>query len=224
MISRFEERFYNDINSLASTMPRVVELLEKLVDSKVPSTSTKTQPTVKIASTTPIKKTKQEIQSLRQKYEDNDEWAEEKKEIKRLRQENGYEKCDCGKELGMPDYWVCDICDIGKRNRAIRERLGCWNKDLMHSRPINWNPDDELYFCDLTVVFKNDKGELVVTPICTRCNYRYSAYSRNGNDWNCENCGYEWQTHNNFLPFQIFNTECELGGCNDDGQRRDDAK
>ena len=93
MISRFEERYYNDINSLASTMPRVVELLEKLVDSKVPSTSTKTQPTVKIASTTPIKKTKQEIQSLRQKYEDNDElssaeikiikdndeWAEEKK-------------------------------------------------------------------------------------------------------------------------------------------------
>ena len=36
MISRSEERYYNDINSLASTMPRVVELLEKLIDNAKP--------------------------------------------------------------------------------------------------------------------------------------------------------------------------------------------
>ena len=77
MISRFEERYYNDINSLASTMPRVVELLEKLVDKKYYQFSQSESS----AAVTDVQ-----------------------------------ERCTCRKELGMPDYWVCDICDIAKRD------------------------------------------------------------------------------------------------------------
>ena len=158
MISRFEERYYNDINSLASTMPRVVELLEKLVDSKVPSTDTLSH--------------QEHLNSF-------DEF------VANAEQEDNAEREDDTPRQTVPGT-----------------RLASNNSIFMHSRPINWNPDDEDEL-DLAVVFKNDKGDLVVTPICTRCNYRYSAYSRNGTDWNCQNCGYEWQTNNNFSPLNF---------------------
>ena len=196
MISRFEERYYNDINSLASTMPRVVELLEKLVDSKVPSTET--QPTVKIASTTPIKKTKcacincrdskvpsTETQPTVKIASTTPKWKKTKQEIQNLRQ-----KYEDNGELSSAEIKILQYND------------GYLGGNRNHPRPINWNPDDEDEL-DLAVVFKNDKGKLVITPICTRCNYRYSAYSRNGTDWDCQNCGYEWQTNNNFSPLNF---------------------
>ena len=28
------------------------------------------------------------------------------------------DECNCREELGMPDYWVCDICETGRRNQT----------------------------------------------------------------------------------------------------------
>ncbi len=199
MISRFEERYYNDINSLASTMPRVVELLEKLVDSKVPSTSTKTQHVdIENISNTTASYWYKKWQEVKD--------AKMNELLSPARKKSGSVK-DAKQAVKDVKQAECEFMEQEDtpRQTVPGTRLASNKQHLMHSRPINWNPDNE-YKLDLAVVFKNDKGELVVTPICTRCNYRYSAYSRNGTDWNCQNCGYEWQTNNNFSPFLIFNT------------------
>ncbi len=174
MITGYERRYYDDINSLAQCMPEILKMLELLV---------KKQKTV---------------------VENKEASNHLPQQSVKTHKEQGYEKCNCGKELGMPDSWVCDVCEIGKRNRArnqaieegkMKDPKEDW--DWMHSRPINWNPGEEDDI-DLAIVFTTDEDRIVVTPICPRCNYRYTADTKNYKDWNCEWCGHTWQTHQRF--------------------------
>ncbi len=261
MISRFEERYYNDINSLASTMPRVVELLEKLVENAKPVEPEPEKTDCQSPQHNSIwefdnytsgccaqcdqdildEEESKVMQAEAEEYKlTNSEKAHGRRNWDTLMKQNQYTKLR--KEWNIKGFypftegWQTKRFDElqiedqfhlyhGFMKKPIDARLpfhkeiadansNLWISDgkkdfdrdnigvLMHSRPVNWDADydDEL---DLTVVFKNDDGKLIVNPICPRCNYRYTACSKNGKDWNCENCDYDWQTHNNIHEVEI---------------------